>query len=107
GELDDLVEGLRHDPAPHGVHFSGHGGPGTLVFEDRLGASHEVPVTEMLDEIRRRAPERFPRFFYLASCHGNTPPTSVVRSEAQVMGVGVSASASQLHREGVTQVVGY
>jgi hypothetical protein len=35
GELLDLVEGLRTNPPPHGVHFSGHGGPGVLVFEDR------------------------------------------------------------------------
>src|SRR5271167_4359724 len=33
GEVDDLIAGLRRgDPPPLGIHFSGHGGLGTLVF---------------------------------------------------------------------------
>jgi hypothetical protein len=65
GEVDDLVEGLRRAHPPSvGVHFSGHGGPGTLVFEDEYGASKPVEIRELLAEIRRRAPERLPRFFF-------------------------------------------
>ena len=37
GEVDDLVDGLRGEPPPLGVHFSGHGGRGTLLFEDDYG----------------------------------------------------------------------
>jgi hypothetical protein len=57
GEVDDLVEGLRRaNPPSVGVHFSGHGGPGTLVFQDESGASKPVEIRELLAEIRRRAP---------------------------------------------------
>jgi hypothetical protein len=62
GEVDDLVEGLRRgNPAPIGVHFSGHGGPGTLVFEDEYGGTKPVEIGGLLTEIRRRAPDRLPR----------------------------------------------
>ena len=65
GEVDDLVEGLRRaNPPSVGVHFSGHGGPGTLLFEDECGASKPVEIRELLAEIRWRAPERLPRFFF-------------------------------------------
>ena len=58
--------------------------------------------------MKSEAPGRFPRFFYLASCHGVTPVRTA--DEATVEGADtpvVTASASQLHREGVAQVVGY
>src|SRR5262249_49596779 len=43
GTLADLVE-TTGAVSPHGVHFSGHGGPGVLVFEDDWGDADEVPV---------------------------------------------------------------
>jgi tetratricopeptide (TPR) repeat protein len=102
GEVDDLVEGLRRaNPPSVGVHFSGHGGPGTLVFEDEYGASKPVEIRELLAEIRRRAPERLPRFFFLACCHGGDPVTPAGDNK------GLPAAATALHRDGITQVVGY
>jgi hypothetical protein len=102
GEVDDLVEGLRRaDPSPLGVHFSGHGGPGTLLFEDEYGAAKPVAIRELLAEIRRRAPDRLPRFFFLACCHGGDPATSASDNK------GLPAAATALHRDGITQVVGY
>ena len=102
GEVEDLVEGLRHaDPAPLGTHFSGHGGPGTLVFEDEFGGAKSVEIPELLSEIRRRAPERLPRFFFLACCHGGDAPAP------STSGKGLPAAATALHRDGITQVVGY
>ncbi len=102
GEIEDLVEGLRHaDPAPLGAHFSGHGGPGTLVFEDEFGGAKPVEISELLAEIRRRAPERLPRFFFLACCHGGDAPAP------STGGKGLPAAATALHRDGITQVVGY
>jgi hypothetical protein len=107
GELGDLLAGLRADPAPIGVHFSGHGGPGTLLFEDAYGGEDSVPVAKLATEIRRSAPERFPRFFYLACCHGGDPPALTRAGQQDGAKQGLSATATALHREGVTQVVGY
>ncbi|MGE5778517.1 MAG: CHAT domain-containing protein [Hyphomicrobiales bacterium] len=99
GEVDDLIDGLRGDPPPIGVHFSGHGGPGTLVFEDEYGEARPVEIDALITEIRRRGPERLPRFFFLACCHGGDAPSSSAG--------GLPAAATALHRDGITQVVGY
>ncbi len=100
GSADDLVKGVaEHEPL--GVHFSGHGAPGKLLFEDDEGQQDAVAINDLLRDIRTAAPDKFPRFFYLASCHGNDPGNL---EEGQV---GSTISAAQLHREGVTQVVGY
>ena len=81
------------------MHFSGHGGPGTLVFEDEYGEEKPVKIDELITEIRRRAPERLPRFFFLACCHGGDAPSQG--------GGGLPATATALHVDGITQVVGY
>jgi hypothetical protein len=95
GEVDDLVLGLRNaTPAPLGVHFSGHGGPGTLVFEDEFGEEKQVAIGDLLSQIRRRAPERLPRFFFLACCHGGDAPAPSTRRK------GLPAAATALHRPG-------
>jgi hypothetical protein len=107
GELGDLLAGLRADPAPIGVHFSGHGGPGTLLFENAYGGEDSVPVAKLATEIRRSSPQRFPRFFYLACCHGGDPPGLTKAGQQGDAKQGLSATATALHREGVTQVVGY
>ncbi len=102
GTLDDFVETVKRE-GPHGVHFSGHGSPGALHFEDPEGRDDKVLVGELVDEFRRRLPEkqRQPSFFYLASCHGATP------SEPEKGESGSSSSATLLHREGFAEVVGY
>src|SRR5262249_39718724 len=94
GTLDDLIETVqRHKPT--GVHFSGHGGPGVLLFEDEDGAAARCRVKELADRLGREGRERPPPFFYLACCHGND------------VGEDAASAAALLHREGVTQVVGY
>ncbi|HEX5270816.1 MAG TPA: CHAT domain-containing protein, partial [Gemmataceae bacterium] len=92
GTLDDLAATAAR-VGPCGVHFSGHGGPGSLVFEDDDGAARVVPVAELAERLRRDMPNgRLPPFFYLACCHGDG---------------GAELSAARLHRAGVAQVVGY
>ncbi|WP_313927671.1 toll/interleukin-1 receptor domain-containing protein [Pseudoxanthomonas sp.] len=102
GTLVDLVETVK-DENPTGIHFSGHGKPGALLFENDEGRDHEVPVTELLDQLRQQLPDerRLPPFFYLASCHGNDPAAPDEDKP------GDAGAAVQLHRAGVTEVVGY
>ena len=102
GTLADLVETVDRE-APTGVHFSGHGKPGALLFESDEGLDDLVPVHEVLDALRRRLPDdrRLPPFFYLATCHGNEP-AGLEQHEP-----GSSSAAVQLHQAGVTEVVGY
>ena len=101
GTLDDLAATVGREQ-PTGIHFSGHGAPGGLAFEDDQGGEHPVTVDELLDRLRGVIPDgRLPPFFYLASCHGNTPGA---------VGTGRPAGASlaaRLHRAGVPQVIGY
>ena len=101
GTLADLVETVAGE-RPTGIHFSGHGAPGQLVFEDDEGREAAVTIKKLLEELRDRIPDRnLPPFFYLASCHGNTP------GEPEKGTPGSESLAARLHREGVIQVVGY
>jgi hypothetical protein len=101
GTLDDLVETVGRE-RPTGLHFSGHGAPRKLVFEDLEGGEDPVAVDDLLDRLRGATPDgKLPPFFYLASCHGNTP------GEPEKGKAGSESLAARLHREGVTQVVGY
>ena len=100
GGMEDLVDAVEKQK-PTGIHFSGHGMPGKLLFEDAEGFENLVPIDTLLHEIRTRAPDVFPRFFYMASCYGNTP------SKLEEGKTGSSISSAQLHREGVVQVIGY
>ena len=57
GTLADLVETVyREDPAPTGIHFSGQGKPGALLFENDEGRDHEVAVQEVIEALRARLP---------------------------------------------------
>jgi len=101
GTVDDLIETVRKS-GPTGVHFSGHGSPGRLVFENEEGREAPIAISELMDRLRARLPDGgLPPFFYLASCHGNEP---AVPEEGQS---GSECSATLLHRKGVPQVVGY
>ncbi|MEM8558922.1 MAG: tetratricopeptide repeat protein [Bacteroidota bacterium] len=116
GTVDDLLKGLAdEDRAPLGFHFSGHGMPGQLLFENDEGFKDEVEVADLLARIRNTETVRFPRFAYLASCHGNTPMRldtdedaaegADVQTEADRLGSTIAVA--HLHREGITQVIGY
>ncbi|MCP4659412.1 MAG: tetratricopeptide repeat protein, partial [bacterium] len=100
GTVEDLLETAEH-VRPTGIHFSGHGSPGRLQFEDDEGREHVFPVAELAADLKRRVPGGLPPFFYLASCHGNEP---AVPEEGRS---GAESSAAHLHRAGVAQVVGY
>ena len=101
GTLEDLV-GTVAVRKPTGIHFSGHGGPGELAFEDDEGRARQVTVSKLVSELRQEIPDGLlPPFFYLANCHGN---------DAAALGKGrpgVESLAARLHREGVAQVVAY
>ena len=99
GTVDDLVDAVVHQD-PTGVHFSGHGEPGALVFEDDEGQEQPIAIEALLQKIRQED-RNLPRFFYLASCHGNTAP------DLDANRPGTTLSSAHLHREGVVQVVGY
>ncbi|MGE0642341.1 MAG: TIR domain-containing protein [Nitrospira sp.] len=100
GTLEDLVATVARE-RPCGIHFSGHGTPGALVFENDEGFEDRVEIDRLVTELRQRGDGALPPFFYLACCHGNTPP-----QPAKGQG-GSASSAAQLHRAGVTEVVGY
>ncbi len=101
GTLDDLVNTVAREK-PAGIHFSGHGAPGHLVFEDDLGQNDVVSVTDLVTALKQKLPGgKLPAFFYLASCHGNTPASTDTRVS------GSESAAAQLHRAGVALVVGY
>ena len=55
GTLADLVETVARE-RPTGIHFSGHGGPGRLVFEDDEGGEHPVTIDELLQALRESDP---------------------------------------------------
>ncbi|HEX5714522.1 MAG TPA: TIR domain-containing protein, partial [Thermoanaerobaculia bacterium] len=95
GTVEDLVETVRAEK-PTAIHFSGHGAPGALVFEDDEGRGDEVSIHDLLHKLRTRIDGSLPPLFYLASCHGN-----------DAGGTMAETSAARLHREGVPQVVGY
>ncbi|MEZ5964004.1 MAG: tetratricopeptide repeat protein [Planctomycetota bacterium] len=101
GTLRDLVDTVAK-LEPTGIHFSGHGLPGSLVFENDVGDKDVVPVGTVLERLGTTCKDkRLPRFFYLASCHGNTQPAPEKGKS------GSESAAAQLHRAGITQVVGY
>lgn len=105
GTVEDLVETVRAE-RPTAIHFSGHGAPGALAFEDEEGREESVPIHDLVTRLRTRVDGALPPLFYLASCHGNNPgaPRTANPEEEQS---GAESSAARLHREGVPQVVGY
>ncbi len=101
GSVDDLI-GTVAQQRPTGVHFSGHGAPGHLQFEDDEGRGDTVAIGALMERLRKKLPDgAMPKFFYLASCHGNEP------AQPEKGRSGSESSAAALHRLGVPQVVGY
>lgn len=107
GEVDDLIEQILHT-RPTVVHFSGHGLPGELVFEDEFGMSNRISVETMMSRLQPlRAPDptrhALPRLFVLAACYGASAP----RGEHEVDAGARLSTAAALHREGFSGVLGY
>ncbi len=80
-----------------------------MLFEDEEGGRDLVAVKTLADRLRLESRDRPPAFFYLASCHGNDVGEGA--EEGALWGgrspPKMPPSAALLHREGVTQVVGY
>ena len=123
GTVDDLAA-LAEKMEPQALHFSGHGLPGQLVFEDELGCSRRLRIDELVSQLNTRLSQagtqkRFPRLFFLASCHGvsgtvTADPEAGTRSpmerESRDLGTALGegpSTAAALHRAGFAQVLGY
>jgi len=100
GTLEELAREVErfHPPV---IHFSGHGGPGVLFFENEAALSDQVPVTRLVRRLRETGP--LPRLVYLSACHGATAgaDTALVQRETQ------PSTAASLHRAGFPQVVAF
>jgi tetratricopeptide (TPR) repeat protein len=115
GTLDELAREVErfHPPA---IYFSGHGRPGTLLFEDEAALADEVPVTELVRRLREAGP--LPRLVYLSACHGATAAAAGAAMPVAMPGEPAAgaaipseetqrSTASALHRAGFAQVVAY
>lgn len=116
GTLDDLVDTTAESPGAV-LHFSGHGLPGALLFEDGEGFGEVVPVETLHTALNTRVLRAggFPRLFFLASCHGASTvvgaagaadDTRESRELSAALGEGPSTAAT-LHRAGFAAVLGY
>jgi hypothetical protein len=129
GTTEDCVR-LAERITPTVLHFSGHGLPGGLVFEDEEGFSRIVRIDDLVKDLNVKLvpsgqPRPFPRLFFLASCYGASGDPSGASFDAShessglggtrdarhaeldaSLGRGPSTAAS-LHRHGFVQVVGY
>lgn len=115
GTREDLVQAAAAGLTSV-VHFSGHGLPGRLVFEDAYGLPHRVEIADLVADLRAGLPggRPFPRVFFLANCHGASATLSGVAPEgsrdgreiAAALGEGPSTAAT-LHRSGFAHVVAY
>jgi hypothetical protein len=114
GTLEDLAREVErfHPPV---LHFTGHGKPGVLFFEDEAALSDEVPVDELVRRLREAGP--LPRLVCLSACHGATVGASASTEPGERM-VDFAltgkkeeetrpSTAASLHRAGFPQVVAY
>ncbi|HVT59581.1 MAG TPA: tetratricopeptide repeat protein [Thermoanaerobaculia bacterium] len=111
GTVDDLAATVRKE-RPTVLHFSGHGAPGALAFEDDEGREVVVSIHDLLQTLRAQVDGPLPPLFYLASCYGNDPaapgaPGAPQPASPEEGKSGAESSAARLHREGVPQVAGY
>jgi hypothetical protein len=123
GNVEDLVRTAAAADAT-AIHFSGHGLPGGLVFEDEVGTSKVIGVDELVRGLHEHltpsgGARKLPKLFFLASCHGASGSSEVTgeggeelkgepgaRELRAALGRGPSTAAA-LHRGGFVQVVGY
>jgi tetratricopeptide (TPR) repeat protein len=130
GQLETLARAMDH-LRPQVLHFTGHGEPNALLFEDEEARVHRVPVRVLIDRLRLSG---LPRLTFLASCHGATLPRSANTGQtadtrdvsiteagaadadaaSRLVNLALTAghdpawsSAAELHREGVDQVVAW
>lgn len=109
GTFDALVTAVQahHPPV---VHFTGHGEPGRILFENEEAQSDPVEVHRLVDRLRGH----LPRLVFLASCYGASTERSAhaagdhrMVDPAALTEDPTWSSAAELHREGVPQVVAW
>jgi tetratricopeptide (TPR) repeat protein len=110
GTLDELALTVRElvakDKPPSVLHFTGHGLPGGLVFEDEAARSHVVAVDDLVRRLRtEEAP--LPRLVYLSSCYGASIDERPGEAGSWAALTAQPSTAAALHRSGFAQVVGY
>ncbi|MEM9489545.1 MAG: tetratricopeptide repeat protein, partial [Myxococcota bacterium] len=125
GSVADLTDAVKA-VQPVMLHFSGHGRPGQLAFEDEHGGVHWVPVDRLLAELRQSL-DRLPLAVWLSCCHSAGPnraparndragqPVVDARSSADEIAVrewGIeiersTSAAADIHLAGIPQVLGY
>ncbi len=126
GTVEDLAAAVK-EHRPPAIHFTGHGLPGELLFEDEAARSRRVAVADLVRDLRDAAEGHgLPSLIYLSSCHGASAGTAAPagpgqraadsadaeRTTAERM-VDVAAvetepsTAAALHRAGFSQVVAY
>ncbi|NJL27095.1 MAG: tetratricopeptide repeat protein [Thermoanaerobaculia bacterium] len=119
GSVGDLIE-LVHGQKPHVIHFSGHGLPGRLVFEDEYGFADPVKIETLVAALKAGTPEtgdgsRLPFVFFLASCYGASGTAEKTWQNENMSGLAAlqpalgpgPSTAATLHRSGFVQVIGY
>ncbi|WP_164012637.1 tetratricopeptide repeat protein [Pyxidicoccus trucidator] len=112
GTAETLIDALKaHEPVA--LHFTGHGDPGTLFFEDDAACTAPLPVRDLVARLRSGI-HRLPRLAFLASCYSASIERSAPASgdhrmvdPAVVQLDPASSSAAELHREGIHQVVAW
>jgi tetratricopeptide (TPR) repeat protein len=110
GTLDELAREVERWRPPV-VHFSGHGSPGVLLFEDEAARAEEVAVGELVRRLREAG---LPRLIYLSACQSAATGTAPRREPGEPMIGGTTgrretrpSTAASLHRAGFPQVVAY
>ncbi|KAA3611795.1 MAG: CHAT domain-containing protein [Planctomycetota bacterium] len=115
GTLEDFLEKIEEHQPPV-VHFTGHGKPGHLLFENEFAFKKEVAIETLVSRLRFGENHQLPRLIYLASCHGATAGQAAPIGEAGFRAPKVDipatdqtqpSTAASLHRAGFPQVVAY
>jgi len=115
GTVEDLFDAVELQKPPV-VHFTGHGRPGELIFEDKAALARPIGVQKLARRLRDAG---LPRLIYLSACHGATAGSATAggrlglregsarRSGTQEGTQVPPATAASLHRAGFAQVVAY
>lgn len=110
GTLDDLERAAKALGHTTILHFSGHGSPEGLWFEDERGGPQQVSVGTLCDRFAA-AGTRLPAAVWLSCCYGAGKGMAAkpgVREWGSVPTGDRSPSlAAALHRRGIPQVLGY
>uniref|UniRef100_UPI0011782345 AAA family ATPase n=1 Tax=Candidatus Entotheonella palauensis TaxID=93172 RepID=UPI0011782345 len=102
GEFEELLASVSAAPPIFGIHFSGQASDGQLRFEDSAGQGRSIPVENLQQALRTTAPERQPRFFFLALDYD---VASVSQGSEELPWLTRISTAHKLHQAGIPQVV--